>query len=374
MKYLCNQENCTYFTTASTNLKTHNARKHGIITTLYYCKYDDCNYIFKDKSILIRHKSFKHEEKTYTCGECSQIIKGDKSNLKRHIKDQHTSNFKKHICKYCKHIFKNKSNLDEHLSNIHDIGVIWYSCTESDCNFKSKSKSTITKHLNNTHELNVTWHECQENECNYQSKQKHHLRRHLEQMHDIGDYRCDFCFQNRNSHIPYKEHCICRDCFNKITGKHSRIEYIWSDYVDQELGIEYLLSSDKSLKSQGGCSLRRPDKLYVGVDRVEIDECDEYQHSYNNGNYSCEEERLMEIYDEPEIIGKQMIVIRWNPHSYKKTDTKLYKSLDDRLKQFVDLKRKLRKNPPKDKIHVYYMFYDLNNPHVVKNIPHTMIY
>lgn len=210
--------------------------------------------------------------------------------------------------------------------------------------------------------------------CNYQSKRKGDLKKHLEHIHDIGSHFCDFCKQQRNSHIPYEKYYICKNCYNKVTGKNSRIEKVWSDYIDKHLGTEFLSSNDKSLKSQGGCSLKRPDKLYIGLDRVEVDECDENQHKYNNGSYKCEEDRLMEIYDESGVMGKQMIVIRWNPHSYKHPNGKKCKTQKERLKQFLELKQSLRKNPPEDKIHVYYMFYDQDNEHIVKNLPYTMIF
>ena len=80
----------------------------------------------------------------------------------------------------------------------------------------------------------------------------------------------------------------------------------------------------------GGCSRKRPDKLYGSSDLVEIDECDEQQHSFHNGNYACEEQRLSELYDEPSISGKQLVVIRWNPHSYVVPPDKKRLTLDYR--------------------------------------------
>ena len=60
-------------------------------------------------------------------------------------------------------------------------------------------------------------------------------------VHDIGEYKCPFCFNHRNSKIEYKDkqglkHKICRQCYKKVTGKSSRIEQVWSDYIDEHLG------------------------------------------------------------------------------------------------------------------------------------------
>ena len=69
-----------------------------------------------------------------------------------------------------------------------------------------------------------------------------------------------------------------------------------------------------------------------------------------------------------------MAVIRWNPHTYKDPKGKSKKKREERLQLMIKLKRYIRKHPPSDKIHVYYMFYDQDNPLIVKNIPCTMIW
>lgn len=73
-------------------------------------------------------------------------------------------------------------------------------------------------------------------------------------------------------------------------------------------------------------------------------------------------------------MGKQMIVIRWNPNAYKHPNGEKCKTRQQRLKQFLELKKTLRENPPQDKIHIYYMFYNGDNEHIVHNLPHTLIY
>ena len=40
-------------------------------------------------------------------------------------------------------------------------------------------------------------------------------------------------------------------------------------------------------------------------DLVEVSECDEHQHKRENGDYTCDEKRLTELYDEPSIMVKR---------------------------------------------------------------------
>ena len=141
------------------------------------------------------------------------------------------------------------------------------------CNKTLKRKSHLKQHKADVHDIGVELHPC--DLCNQTFKRNGDLKRHKAYVHDIGDNVCDFCYKNRNSHIPYMDrqgkHLICRECYKKVTGKDSRVETIWSDYIDKHLGTEYLSSSDKSLKSRGGCQMYRPDKLYIGYEIVELD-------------------------------------------------------------------------------------------------------
>lgn len=226
-------------------------------------------------------------------------------------------------------------------------------------------------------DIGVVWHTCDQPDCTAQFKRASILTRHKANKHDIGEFVCEYCNRNRNSRIAHVDKNagqvhICRDCFRKATGKTSRIELEWSDYIDRELGTTFLVSSDKSLRSQGGCSLRRPDKLYASSDVVEVDECDEYQHTRTgSSDYTCDEKRLSEIYDEPSVCGKQMVVIRWNPHAYEVPEGTKRLSKRERLGLFVALKRRLRERPngARPKIEVFYMFYDRSNPLICKSIP-----
>jgi hypothetical protein len=94
----------------------------------------------------------------------------------------------------------------------------------------------------------------------------------------------------------------------------------------------------------------------------------------SNGSYDCEEKRLDEIYNEEGIVGKKMIVIRWNPHSYEPPYGGPQYTLEERLALFVRLKLHLRKKPPNALISVFYMFYDEDNEKLCENYPRHMIY
>ena len=384
----CDQGNCNFKCKSNGHLTKHKAYIHDINVKWFLCDQENCNYKFKGNSELKSHKARAHDidVKWFLCDQ-ENCINKYKSNgdLKDHKAYIHDIDVKWFLCdqENCNDKFKSNYQLKIHKTNAHNMDVMkWFPCDQENCINKYKSNSQLKEHKAGVHDIDVKWFLCDQENCINKYKSNSHLTRHKERAHDIGNYTCDFCDYNRNSHIPYKDkigkHHICRKCYRKATGKESRIEHIWSNYLDKHIGTEYLLSSDKSLKSQGGCQLYRPDKLYIGIDSVEIDECDEDQHKYNNGNYECDEKRISDIYDENGISGKNLIVIRWNPDNYefpKKYTEKYTKKLrQERLELCVKLKKYLRENPPQSKIHIFYMFYSKNNHRISENYQVTMIY
>tara|TARA_B100001287_G_C22635340_1_gene507251 strand:- start:1015 stop:1365 length:351 start_codon:yes stop_codon:yes gene_type:complete len=107
-------------------------------------------------------------------------------------------------------------------------------------------------------------------------------------------------------------------------------------------------------------------------------ECDEFEHNYKNGDYMCEEKRLSDIYDEPEICGKFMPVIRYNPDSY--TVPENYKRLkkQERLDLMVKTMQYIVENQEKllckGLIQVFYIGYSPDNHKICKNYHVKMIY
>lgn len=394
---------CNYKCKRIDNLKSHELYKHDINVIWNYC--DLCKYKGKSKSDLKQHQINIHDinVKWRYCNICEFKAKNN-SKLKEHRANVHDIDVKWYLCNICEYRAKQKSKLKQHQANIHDIDVKWHECTL--CKFKTKTIGSLKSHKANIHDIDIQWNYCKL--CNYRTKQKDDIKRHsmykhnvdvkwfcckickdklkskknlkqhLENIHGIGKYHCDFCLSNRNSTNLYKDHIkinkICNKCYKKTTNKNTRIEHIWSNYIDEKIGTEYLSSSDKSLKSNGGCQLYRPDKLYIGVDLVEINECDEKQHLTSNYTTSCEDKRISEIYEEDGICGKQMIIVRWNPHSYKVKKNMKKKNRKEKLDLMIELKKYIKVNPPKQKIFIYYMFYDEDNPLITKNYPYKLIY
>ena len=362
-------------------LRKHQYDIHDIGVQWNLCPEQECTHRFKSRTELDDHLKLVHKTNIYwkycDVDGCAYKSKSTQS-LNNHKSNIHDINVVWHNCpeQQCDKKFKTKQKLKRHMTDVHDVNVKWIHCTQPNCDFKTKRNYSLTTHLASIHDINVVWHKCSVEGCESQFKRKSHLNEHSKNVHDIGDKKCDFCLENHFTRNLHKDsqgtHKVCRKCYKKATGKSSRVETIWSNYIDQNLGIQGLVGSDKSLKSMGGCLKYRPDKLYIDKDYVELCECDERQHSGTH-NYSCDEKRVTEIYGEEGISGKTMAVIRWNPDLYKPPEGKR-KLRNERLAMMIELQKKLRSKPPAEKIHVYYMFYNKDNANITQNLPKTFIY
>ena len=88
----------------------------------------------------------------------------------------------------------------------------------------------------------------------------------------------------------------------------------------------------------------------------------------------CEEERLSEIYDEPSICGRKLVVLRWNPDGYQPPAGQAkVTGKEKRMAIYLALHRKLRQHQPSDLITVYYLFYSKDNPRICRQYPVHMI-
>lgn len=377
--YYCDQKNCTTRTKSSSHMKSHKVSKHDIGITWYKCDQLQCNKQFKSNPDLMKHKTHIHNINVIwqycqqeNCNSRFKTIEG----LHRHEYNKHNINVTWHYCDIdqCNYKVKTVDNLKKHKANKHNINVTWYCCDQENCDAKFKTNSKVIDHKANIHNIDVIWHNCDQVNCNRQFKNFGGLKRHKENIHDIGNHLCDICTYNRNSSIVWADQYknklkICRVCYNKVTGKDSRKELKMSDFLDNITEIKpFLIGSDKSFRSMGGCSYKRPDKLYISKDTAIIVECDEHQH-IGNDSYICDEKRISDCFDE--FNGQKLIVIRWNPDTYK-SSKKL--TIEERLIKLKELILEVLINPPEELIFIYYMFYDQDNDLIAKNIPNKLIF
>lgn len=380
-KFICGIENCIKSFKNKGHLNVHKANIHNINVVYHICDYKNCSSKFKQAAELKKHKRNVHLIDTlyYNCTYENCTIKcNQKCNLEKHINDVHL-NAKLFKCLEigCVSKFKRKEHLQIHHEAIHDnTNIKWFSCNENKCIFKCKQKGHLNIHMSDMHDINTILKKCDIINCGYSTKQTSNLNSHKDIMHDIGTNNCNICFTDKKSTNKYKDINnivinICNACFKKMTGKESRSEVKMSNYLDTIIEIKpYLIGTDNTFISMGGCSLKRPDKLY-NSDIVLWVECDEYQHTRHNGSYTCDEKRISDAYDEFE--GKHLVVIRWNPNKYiSKTGQIL--SLDNRLIELKKLILNILKNPPKDIIYIYYMYYNVDNELLPENFNYEIIH
>ena len=373
---------CDYKCKTKCNLKRHKASVHDIDVTWHYCDQPNCDKKFKQTGHLKDHKASVHDiDVTWHCcdqPDCDFKCK-KKSNLKQHKASAHGIGVTWYHCDQpdCDFKCKRKDDLKRHKANKHNIGVTWHHCDQPDCDFKCKQKCHLKTHKIDRHHIGVIWHQC--HLCDYKCKQKGSLNRHLKYVENIGNKTCQRCYKENLGVVkPYGMNemyiDMCDDCAID-TKQKKRIEERYAHYLKKH--YDFPCRNDVIVRGDA-CTRYRPDIIYEGPKRILHIEIDEHQHQKKGGDYSCDEKRISDLYDEFQTpVPDHYIVIRLNPDSYQ-TEKKYYqvdrdKVFKKRAKILLKLMKKIEKNPPESKICIYYLYYSYDSNRIAKNIPCIML-
>jgi len=146
-----------------------------------------------------------------------------------------------------------------------------------------------------------------------------------------------------------------------------------SEYLDIHFGKKYLKPSNQSIYKNKSY---KPDKLYIFGKFVIHVGCDNNQNFHKSNDFFCEEKRILNIYiNHPE---RKYIIIRWNPDEYKHPSNKTKKNNQQRLELLVKMMKNIVKHVTCKEFNIpiliIYMFYNKDNPFIIKNIKHKFIY
>ena len=142
-------------------------------------------------------------------------------------------------------------------------------------------------------------------------------------MIDIKNKKCqtEYCYTLGNSRYEgYCQRCyVFKFPFKTISKYIKTKERAISESV-QEHFPEVDIVLDKVI--QGGCSRRRPDILIELYTHAIVVEINEFQHKH--GDYSCENKRMMEIFED--LGNRPLVYIMINPDHYTDRQGVVHKS------------------------------------------------
>ena len=362
-------------------LTHHLAAKHKINQVWHPCPQPNCSYKSLHKSHLTSHLAAKHKinQVWHPCPQPNCSYKSlQKSHLTSHLAAKHQIGQVWHQCPQpnCSYKTLQKGSIKSHLARTHKINQVFYHCTQPNCSYNTLQKGRLKRHLATKHGINQVWHQCPQSNCSYTALRKDHLNKHIASIHDIGNKHCDICYETcgKVRHIKavnenVKGADVCRTCCDDYGFRKERIESQYIKGIRKQ--FDHFMVHDARINGDA-CLRYRPDAIWLDIlCRVHIHfELDEHQHLWKNGSYDCDERRISDIYDEfKDNVPQHYVVVRLNPDGYKGQQTKRSEVFKHRLTHLIEILKRVKVDPPAEKISVIYMYYDRTNHRIAKNLP-----
>jgi len=208
-------------------------------------------------------------------------------------------------------------------------------------------------------------------ECHGSSFCQHNIRTQ-DCIQCEGSAICRIC-KSKHGNRKYDKLCVTCAIQEGYTVKrnYKTKELSMVEFITQHTDVDWI--NDKAYDL--GCSKKRPDMVCDLGSHILIIECDENKHK--NGNYSCENKRIMELSRDfsENNIHRPIVVIRFNPDTYIDSNNQKIESCwkagkdgilriknkehwDLRLNKLLDIIHHYISNKPTKDVNFEYLFYD----------------
>ncbi|XP_006815230.1 uncharacterized protein LOC102803845 [Saccoglossus kowalevskii] len=175
-------------------LKFHKIQHHE--KKNYTCCF--CDKKFATEKVLLKHQNQHTEGKKYECELCGGLFVSS-SSLGSHMHVKHIKN-KYSSCQYCEKSFYLKSELELHLSSVHDKFENLIQCDYCDKVFKHELRLKV--HIRRMHISNPV--QCEV--CGKQFRNQEKLSQHMFVHSDVKEHRCDLCGREFKQKHALKRH------------------------------------------------------------------------------------------------------------------------------------------------------------------------
>jgi uncharacterized Zn-finger protein len=246
-KFTCSFNGCEHQYTTNSALKLHSVRDHDESSPFTFYKCEKCDQKFSCESLFKIHQNRltcrprnrklnerKIFEKTLKCSYCD-FKTAHKFSLTQHVKLIHLNIRKKVHCIHCQNEYSNRTSLNQHLFNFHNLSHI--KCPDCEELFidendlkshKESLKCNARKATDDDFEETSSGVKC--NLCNRSYRSKKEWITHYFNHHKFTKV-CDICSLQLSTYASLKNHkktihekikrFSCTECNKAFSAKHT---------------------------------------------------------------------------------------------------------------------------------------------------------
>lgn len=191
-----------------------------------------CGVVKKSQEDLDDHVKRRHSNNHWECvfKECEPVFKSVYNySLKKHVQNKHYKEFYMH-CKYCHYATDEAHLLENHMGNVHKLGVS-LPCINLGCQKMFNSSVSRDRHM----KFCGVKKSLQCPDCKRIYKREDNLKKHIDLIHaKIGNlHLCNLCQHTYQSTTTYRAHYKNNQCYATENAPQDITE---EDEVDEQQG------------------------------------------------------------------------------------------------------------------------------------------